>query len=116
MSLYMQALRGISVILVIFFHMGFDTFRNGWIGVDIFFVISGYLITTIIATELEKGKFSIVGFYERRARRILPPLFVVMIFCIPFVEDWFFLNQQKDFYKSLVAVSVFSSNIFFLAR
>jgi peptidoglycan/LPS O-acetylase OafA/YrhL len=108
-----DGLRALAVLPVILFHAGFETFSGGFVGVDVFFVISGYLITTIILAELEQGKFSIVNFYERRARRILPALFLVMLVCIPFASIWFFTNQIKDFSKSLVAVSVFASNILF---
>ncbi len=73
-----DGLRALAVIPVIFFHAGFETFSGGFVGVDIFFVISGYLITTIIFDELEQESFSIIKFYEHRARRIFPALFVVM--------------------------------------
>ena len=79
-----DGLRAIAVIPVVFFHAGFESFGGVFVGVDVFFVISGYLITTIILAEMEKGSFSLVSFYERRARRILPPLFAVMLFSIPF--------------------------------
>jgi peptidoglycan/LPS O-acetylase OafA/YrhL len=82
-----DGLRAIAVLPVILFHAGFNLFSGGFVGVDVFFVISGYLITTIISAELEQGKFSIVNFYERRARRILPALFLVMSVCMPFA--WF---------------------------
>jgi peptidoglycan/LPS O-acetylase OafA/YrhL len=108
-----DGLRALAVLPVILFHAGFETFSGGFVGVDVFFVISGYLITTIILAELEQGKFSIVNFYERRARRILPALFLVMLVCIPFAWMWFFTNQLKDFSQSLVAVSVFASNVLF---
>lgn len=108
-----DGIRALAVLPVIFFHAGFENFSGGFVGVDVFFVISGYLITTVILDELELGKFSIVNFYERRARRILPALFLVMLVCIPFA--WFLLlpSDMKDFSKSLVAVSVFLSNILF---
>lgn len=105
--------RAIAVLPVIFFHAGFDIFSGGFVGVDIFFVISGYLITTIIMKEIDQGKFSIIHFYERRARRILPALFLVMLVCIPFAWFWLLPDYMKDFSKSLVAISVFASNIFF---
>ena len=108
-----DGLRALAVLPVILFHAGFETFSGGFVGVDVFFVISGYLITTIILTELEQGKFSIVNFYERRARRILPALFLVMLVCIPFA--WLYLpsSDYKYFSQSLVAVSIFASNILF---
>ena len=108
-----DGLRALAVLPVILFHAGFEVFSGGFVGVDIFFVISGYLITTIILTELEQGKFSIVNFYERRARRILPALFLVMLVCIPFAWHWLLPSDMKDFCRSLVAVSLFASNFLF---
>ena len=84
-----DGLRALAVLPVILFHAGFEWFGGGFVGVDVFFVISGYLITTIIISEMDEGKFSIVNFYERRARRILPALFFVMAVCIPFA--WYFM-------------------------
>jgi peptidoglycan/LPS O-acetylase OafA/YrhL len=108
-----DGLRAIAVIPVLLFHAGFEGFSGGFVGVDVFFVISGYLITTIIMVELDQGKFSLVNFYERRARRILPALFTVMLFCIPFA--WYLLtpNDMRDFSQSLLAVVAFSSNFLF---
>ncbi len=108
-----DGLRTLAVLPVILFHAGFKSFGGGFVGVDIFFVISGYLITTIIVSELDRGEFSIIGFYERRARRILPALFFVMLFCLPVA--WFFLIpfDLKSFSQSLIAVSLFGSNFFF---
>jgi peptidoglycan/LPS O-acetylase OafA/YrhL len=108
-----DGLRALAVLPIILFHAGFETFSGGFVGVDVFFVISGYLITTIILTELEQGKFSIVIFYERRARRILPALFLVILVCIPFSWFWLLPSDMKDFSQSLVAMSVFMSNILF---
>ena len=70
-----DGLRAVAVIPVILFHAGFEIFSGGFVGVDVFFVLSGYLITRLIADEIDLGEFSIIGFYERRARRILPALF-----------------------------------------
>ena len=70
-----DGLRALAVIPVILFHAGFEVFGGGFVGVDVFFVISGYLITTILIEDIEKKSFSIINFYERRARRILPALF-----------------------------------------
>lgn len=106
-------MRALAVVPVILFHAGLELFRGGFVGIDVFFVISGYLITTIILTELEQGKFSIVNFYERRARRILPALFLVMLVCIPFAWVWLLSSDMKDFSQSLLAVSGFASNILF---
>jgi len=108
-----DGLRAVAVLPVILFHAGFDLFSGGFVGVDVFFVISGYLITTIILTEREAGTFTILNFYERRARRILPALFFVMIVSAPFAWEWMLPIQLKDFSQSFVAVSLFSSNILF---
>ena len=81
---HIDGLRALAVLPVIFFHSGFDYFRGGFIGVDIFFVISGYLITNIIIKDLLAKKFKIKDFYLRRARRILPALFTVTLFSLIF--------------------------------
>ena len=108
-----DGLRALAVLPVILFHAGFELFSGGFVGVDVFFVISGYLITTIIINDLSAGKFSILNFYERRARRILPALFFVALICLPFA--WFSLipSDLKAFGASLAAVATFSSNILF---
>ncbi|MCC6242660.1 MAG: acyltransferase [Gemmatimonadaceae bacterium] len=108
-----DGLRAIAVLPVILFHAGIPAFRGGFVGVDVFFVISGYLITSILLAELREGAFSILRFYERRARRILPALFVVMLTCVPVA--WLLLPAYDlvSFSKSLAAVSTFSSNLFF---
>ncbi|GIU46066.1 hypothetical protein TUM4438_21010 [Shewanella sairae] len=108
-----DGLRALAVIPVILFHAGFSLFSGGFVGVDVFFVISGYLITSIILGELEQDKFSILNFYERRARRILPVLFFVVVACIPFAWLWLMPLDLQDFFQSIVAVATFSSNILF---
>lgn len=108
-----DGLRAIAVLPVILFHAGFEAFSGGFVGVDVFFVISGYLITTILIDDIEQGRFSIVSFYERRARRILPALFFVMLACLPFAWAWMVPSQLKDFSESLLAVSFFVSNFLF---
>ena len=108
-----DGLRALAVVPVILFHAGFEWISGGYIGVDIFFVISGYLITTILLQEQQQGTFSIVNFYERRARRILPALFIVLLVCLPFAWFWLLPHELKDFGKSLIAVITFVSNILF---
>jgi len=108
-----DGLRALAVLPVIFFHAGFKAFSGGFVGVDIFFVISGYLITSIILTEKSSGRFTLLNFYERRARRILPALFVVMLACLPFAWLWLLPGNLNDFSKSLIFVSIFSSNFLF---
>jgi len=111
-----DGLRAVAVLPVIFFHAGLSFFSGGYVGVDVFFVISGYLITTIILSEKENGKFTIANFYERRARRILPALTVVLLACLPFAWYWMLPKQLEEFSQSLIAVSLFFSNIFFWQR
>ncbi len=106
-----DGLRAVAVFPVILFHAGFDLFSGGYVGVDIFFVISGFLITKSIMSDLDKGRFSVFGFYERRARRILPALFVVMLACIPFAWAWMLPDPMENFSQSIVATLLFSNNI-----
>ena len=108
-----DGLRALAVLPVILFHAGFSLFGGGYVGVDVFFVISGFLITSIIVGELRAGRFSIVRFYERRARRILPALFFVMLVCLPAAWLWMLPQEAAAFGRSLVAVSVFLSNLLF---
>ena len=108
-----DGLRAVALIPVIFFHAEITAFSGGFVGVDVFFVISGYLITTIILIEMEQESFSLANFYERRARRILPALFLVMLASLPFAWLWMAPRDMKDFSQSLIAVSTFSSNIQF---
>ncbi|WP_311030734.1 acyltransferase family protein [Mesorhizobium koreense] len=111
-----DGLRAVAVLPVILYHAGLGIFSGGFVGVDVFFVISGYLITTLIIADLEKGSYSIVAFYERRARRILPALFFVMLCCFPFAYAWMLPSQFADFGQSVAAVTTFVSNILFWRR
>lgn len=108
-----DGLRALAVLPVIAYHAGFAGFSGGLVGVDIFFVISGYLITSILLDELATQKFSLLDFYERRIRRILPALFFVLA-CTAAVAGWLLLpHEQAAFGRSLMAVIVFASNILF---
>ena len=111
-----DGLRAFAVLPVILFHAGFQAFSGGFVGVDVFFVISGYLITSIIISEKQNGTFTLAGFYERRARRILPALLLVMFACLPFALLWLLPLDLTDFSQSLVAVSLFVSNILFYLK
>ena len=79
-----DGLRAIAVVSVMLFHAGIGILPGGYIGVDVFFVISGFLITSIIHRELKQNRFSLLTFYERRMRRIFPALFFVLLICMPF--------------------------------
>jgi peptidoglycan/LPS O-acetylase OafA/YrhL len=108
-----DGLRAFALVPVIFYHAGFELFGGGFVGVDIFFVISGYLIARIILSELNAGTFSLLYFYERRARRILPAFFLVIFTCLPFAWFWLSPSSIRSFSGSLIASTIFLSNIFF---
>lgn len=108
-----DGLRALAVFPVIMFHAGFEAFSGGFLGVDIFFVISGYLITTIILSEKQQNTFTLTGFYERRARRILPALYLMMFICLPLAWQYLFPSDFKIFSTSLMKVATFASNFFF---
>lgn len=105
--------RAVAVLSVIIYHASASFLPGGYLGVDVFFVISGFLITGVILDELDSGRFSISGFFKRRIRRILPILLFVCLASVPFA--WLLLPQMqlKDFFQSLVAISVYSSNFLF---
>ena len=114
-----DGLRAVAVTAVIIYHaqvnfFGHQFFGGGFIGVDIFFVISGYLITSIILNELlTKGSFSFKYFYERRIRRILPVLLFVMLASLPFAWIYLFPSSLIDFSKSILYSIGFGSNFYF---
>lgn len=106
-----DGLRAVAVLPVIFFHAGVDAFAGGYVGVDIFFVISGFLITTIICTELNEKSFSILSFYERRARRILPALFVVLAVTSVAAVTVMMPYELKSYGEVLLGTIFFVSNM-----
>lgn len=108
-----DGLRAIAVVSVILFHAGFQWIGGGFAGVDIFFVISGYLVTYMIIEAKTRGTFGVLDFYERRARRILPALFLVIFAAVPFAWAWMAPGEYLPFAKSMVAAATFSSNIYF---
>ena len=108
-----DGLRAVAVLPVIFYHAGFAGFSGGFVGVDVFFVISGYLITGVLLGELRSGSFSFLGFYERRARRILPALFFVVLVSLPLAWLAMLPPDLKLFSASVTAVPAFASNFFF---
>lgn len=106
-----DGLRAVAVVPVVLFHAGLPGFSAGFIGVDIFFTISGFLITTILIDEITNDRFSIARFYERRARRILPALFLVILLCIPFAWMWMLSDDLENMGQSIAATLLFSNNI-----
>ena len=108
-----DGLRSVAVIPVVLFHLGLAWMPGGFVGVDVFFVISGFLITSIIARELDEGRFSLARFYERRIRRIFPALFVVIAVVL---LGGAFLLMPTDLYnaaQSAAAATLFASNFLF---
>lgn len=109
-----DGLRALAVIPVVLFHFGFSTFSGGFVGVDVFFVISGFLITSILFREISAQRFSFVDFWARRARRIIPALSVVLLASLAL--GWLLLTA-KDFSelgRTVRYQALFISNILFM--
>ena len=105
--------RALAVLSVIFFHAGFSSIPGGFVGVDIFFVISGFLITSILLNGLATNTFSLFTFYERRIRRIIPALFVMVLLITPIAWMMYGLDDMKNYAQSVGATALFASNILF---
>lgn len=108
-----DGLRAVAVLSVLFFHAGFETFSGGFVGVDVFFVISGFLITNNIMSDLRKGTFSFSNFYVRRARRLFPALFATLTVCFVAGLLLFMPQHMMQFGKSLVFAILSVSNFLF---
>ena len=108
-----DGLRALAVLPVVLFHMGVPGFFGGFIGVDVFFVISGYLITGIIARDLQAGRFSIVEFYRRRVVRIFPALFAMLAVTSVLAALTLLPSELVRYGKALAATSGFASNFVF---
>lgn len=108
-----DGLRALAVVPVILFHAGIAPFSGGFIGVDVFFVISGFLITSLLLNDLRENRFSLLAFYERRARRILPALLLVI--ALSALAAWFLLpyKELQEFGRSAQSTAAFISNVFF---
>src|SRR4029077_6044793 len=106
-------LRAIAVLSVVAFHFEMPAIHGGLVGVDIFFVISGYLITGIIQAEVKEGAFSFARFYERRVRLLLPALYaMVALAAIPSFH-YLLTSKRAEFFRSVAAVVTFTSNFLF---
>lgn len=114
---HVDGLRALAVSAVVFFHAHSAGFGGGFVGVDIFFVISGFLITSILVRDMDAGKFSYAAFIERRIRRIFPALFLVLfVSSIAAYVLFLFPNDAQGFWRSLFSQSLFLSNFFFVRR
>jgi peptidoglycan/LPS O-acetylase OafA/YrhL len=109
-----DGLRAIAVAIVVVFHTGISPLRGGFIGVDIFFVISGYLITRLIANDLERGRFTIAGFYERRIRRIFPALLVAIAAVLCAAPLLLFPSELKTTGLTAIASVASVANLYLL--
>ena len=111
-----DGIRALAVVSVIFYHLKLDFLPGGFVGVDVFFVISGYLITGIISAEIRVSNFSVVKFYERRCRRIFPALVAVTIATTGAALYFLLPATFKDFGQSLAALGLFSTNLWFFTE
>lgn len=109
-----EGLRAVAVLSILVFHIWPLHLRGGFVGVDIFFVISGYLISKNIIFGIQRGNFSILEFYKHRARRILPAFFVLIGCCLAVAPLFLAPNELKSFAASAAASTAFLANIFFL--
>jgi peptidoglycan/LPS O-acetylase OafA/YrhL len=111
-----DGLRAIAVMMVIGFHAFPSIFKGGFVGVDIFFVISGYLISTILLRSLDEQTYSLLRFYRNRIKRIFPALLTVLIFCL--IAGWFLFTavEFKQLGKHVAAGSIFLSNIVYMSE
>lgn len=108
-----DGLRSIAVLTVIFYHANFSWFSGGYIGVDVFFVISGYLISSIIYKECLNESFSFLKFYERRVRRIFPMIFFLLSVTVLFAFLIYSPKELRNFSQSVFSTVTYSSNIYF---
>jgi len=111
-----DGLRALAIIPVVMYHFGFGVFSGGFVGVDVFFVISGYLITSIIVREIGEGRFSFVDFWARRARRIIPALSVMML--VALVVGWYLMpvSDYSQLGRAVRYQAMFVSNILFMRQ
>ena len=111
-----DGIRGVAIILVVAFHFNLDFLLGGYIGVDIFFVISGYLITSIIISELKASLFSVTDFYERRLRRLGPAFALMLIVSLPLAYFTLMPTMLIEYMNSVIYALVFFQIIFFIIQ
>lgn len=109
----LEGLRGLLILLIAFYHAGFSLFESAFFSVDAFFVLSGYLMAAIITSERQSGRFSLLGFYERRARRLLPALYLVLLVGVALAYFVVPPPDYRDFAESGIWSMLMAGNIFF---
>src|SRR5580698_5570781 len=105
-----DGLRAVAVLSVLAFHIHLRGIQGGFVGVDVFFVISGYLISSIVFTEIAESRYSIIGFYERRIRRIFPALFAMLAVFSVFAAIYLLPGELVAYSKSMLAATASASN------
>lgn len=108
-----DGIRALAIVPVVLFHAGFNLLPGGYVGVDVFFVISGFLITTILVNDMDSGRYSLLDFYDRRIRRIFPALIVVLVATSLTAAVLMLPSDMNAYLKSLMLTIGFSSNIGF---
>lgn len=111
-----DGLRAVAVLSVLAFHIGLSRFKGGFVGVDVFFVISGYLISSIIFADINASRFTIAGFYERRIRRIFPALVAMLAVASVVAVVYLLPSELVDYAKSMLAATGSASNLYFWAH
>ncbi len=112
-----EGLRGIAILLVMAYHVGFPGFSGGFVGVDVFYVLSGYLITSLLLREIEQnGRLDVAGFYARRARRLLPAAALVLLATVVVGSFVYSPLEQKVFSRTALATALYMSNIWFIRQ
>jgi peptidoglycan/LPS O-acetylase OafA/YrhL len=113
---HIDGIRAFSILAVLLFHAGFKSFSGGFIGVDVFLVISGYLITYISLEEVHQGTFSFRRFYEKRLRRLFPALIFILLLSSILSYRFLMPYELKSYFQSLILTVLFSSNIYFYLK
>ena len=111
-----EGLRAVAVLAVVLFHAGVRPIAGGFLGVDIFFVISGFLITGVVARELEEGSFSLTAFYRRRIARIVPALLLTELAVLAAALFLCFPGEMRALRGAAVSAALFASNLYFWRR
>jgi peptidoglycan/LPS O-acetylase OafA/YrhL len=111
-----EGLRAVAVVGVVLFHAGVRPIAGGFLGVDVFFVISGFLITGLVARELEEGRFSLAAFYRRRVARIVPALLLTVLAVLAAALLLCFPGEMRALRGAAVSAALFASNLYFWRR